>query len=470
MPEIPVTSLDPRMQKQVENARFAMDRGNTEYTINICEEILRKAPGCIQVRRLLRAAQRRIFKTKNRFVAKATAAITTLPLVLKASGKVKKDPEAALDLAERALNADPTNVAALKIIAQAARKLELPETVVFAHEAIREAAPNNIQNLFALGEAYIEAKQPEDALHVGEALLKLKPGEGRAQELIKNASVAQSIHSGKWESDSGTFRDKLRDESTAVSIEQSNKVVTSEEMTRRLIEETKAKVKAEPNNLNYYRSLVQQYKAIGELDAAIEWLDKARELPSGAADSNLEKQRADLELQKLERKLSELEKKLALEPENAEVKAAVDQQRMELQEARLQQASNLVHKYPNDNNYRYELGRLYFERGMIDEAIQQFQASQRNPKLRFSSLSYLGSCFMEKGLFDLAVQQLESAKGELSQMDDLKKETIYQLAVCYEKMGQPEKALEHYKTIYSSDIGFRDVAEKINTVSSKKEG
>jgi hypothetical protein len=53
-------------------------------------------------------------------------------------------------------------------------------------------------------------------------------------------------------------------------------------------------------------------------------------------------------------------------------------------------------------------------------------------------------------------------------MDDLKKDIIYQLAECYEGLNRPEDAIAEYKLIYSDDIGFRDVADKINAFYSSR--
>ena len=47
-------------------------------------------------------------------------------------------------------------------------------------------------------------------------------------------------------------------------------------------------------------------------------------------------------------------------------------------------------------------------------------------------------------------------------MDDRKKEAIYELGCCHESMGNQEKAIEEYKLVYSADISFRDVSDKIN--------
>jgi len=107
------------------------------------------------------------------------------------------------------------------------------------------------------------------------------------------------------------------------------------------------------------------------------------------------------------------------------------------------------------------------EGNQVDAAIAQFQQAQKGPPVRIASLVGLGRCFKAKKLYDLAVAQLNTAKNDLSSMDDTKKDVIYELGVCFELMGKPDRAIEEFKIIYSEDIGFRDVADKINAFYSK---
>jgi hypothetical protein len=74
----------------------------------------------------------------------------------------------------------------------------------------------------------------------------------------------------------------------------------------------------------------------------------------------------------------------------------------------------------------------------------------------------MARCFRVRGLTDLAVAQLTTAKSELSVMDDRKKAVIYELGLCHEALGHTEAAIAQFKAIYAEDIGFRDVAAKIN--------
>lgn len=463
MPEVPVASLDPRHQKLIENARIAIDRGNLDYTLEVTAQVLKMVPGCLPVRRLQRVAQLKQIKgTKSKFLGMSLGSLSTAPFMFGG----KKDPAKQLEAAETALAKDPLNVGALKLLAEAATGLGLLETVAFALDAIREMEPTNRANLLALGEAWMAAGKPTEALKVADEILKTKPMDADAQNLMRKASIAQTMNKGNWESQ-GSFRDKLKDEAQAISLEQAAKVVNSGDMTQRLLEESLALVAKEPTNLNHYRAVTQAYEKLGNLEETLVWLRKARALPAGAADSSLEKQETELATAVIEKHMKAAEAAVALAPNDPAAKAKMDAARKELADFKLTEAKRYVERYPNDYAARYTLGTLLLESGLTDPAIAQFQQAQKGPQVRIASLVGLGRCFKAKKLFDLAVAQLTTAKGELTQMDDQKKDVIYELGSCLELMGKGDAAIAEFKVIYSEDIGFRDVADKINAFYSK---
>jgi tetratricopeptide (TPR) repeat protein len=69
---------------------------------------------------------------------------------------------------------------------------------------------------------------------------------------------------------------------------------------------------------------------------------------------------------------------------------------------------------------------------------------------------------LNKKFFDLALEQFKLLKADIQIMDERKKDAIYQLGCCFEAMGKKEEAIEEFKIVYSADISFRDVADKIN--------
>ena len=63
---------------------------------------------------------------------------------------------------------------------------------------------------------------------------------------------------------------------------------------------------------------------------------------------------------------------------------------------------------------------------------------------------------------DLAARTIQNALKEKLVFDDEKKELIYQLGSILEKMGKKEEAIEQFKQIYEIDIGYKDVAAKVD--------
>ena len=83
-------------------------------------------------------------------------------------------------------------------------------------------------------------------------------------------------------------------------------------------------------------------------------------------------------------------------------------------------------------------------------------------------MNLLGRCYHELGMLDLAVKQLEEAAKELLSMDAMKKEIVYNLGRVSEKMGDGEKSLACMKQIYEADYGYKDVAARVESPTSKK--
>lgn len=464
MQEVPLTALDARLQKQIESAQVALQRANYDYVIEVTSQVLKNAPGCLPVRRLQRVALVRHQEGKTSLMSKAMGSVTMAGFLF---GGGKKDPAKSLETAEKLLLSDAKSIPALKNLAEATAALGLLETSAFAWECIREIQPRDHDTLLHLAEAYLNAKLNKDALRIADEMLKLRPQDGDALALMRRASVAQTMDKGNWETQS-SFREKLKDEAQANSLEQASKVVTSAEMTQRLIDEAKQRLASEPQNLNHYRAIIDGYRRLEDPASALEHVKQARLLPSAAGDATLEKLQNDLAVSVLEGRLKTLAALLAANPDDTAARQAHVAAQAELTQVKLADAKAYVERYPNDYAAKFTLANLLFESGDHQQAIANYQQAQKSPKVRLAALGGMGKALKARKMFDLAVQQFQIAKSEIATMDDLKKDIIYQLAECYEGMGKAQEAITEYKLIYSEDIGFRDVAAKIDAFYSSR--
>jgi tetratricopeptide (TPR) repeat protein len=204
VPEVTVASLDVRQQKWVENAHLALERGQIDYVLDVCGSILGTAPGCLAVRRLQRRAQLLRFQSGNRVRRMIAGMLTGI-----FAGRTSRDAAESLAHAEQLLARNPASGKALRVLAEAAARLGLPETAAFALAAIRELEPDNRANLLALGEAWLVAGQRSEALRAAESMLATSPGDAAGLGLQRKASVAQTVAQGKWES-AASFREQIR--------------------------------------------------------------------------------------------------------------------------------------------------------------------------------------------------------------------------------------------------------------------
>jgi len=253
----------------------------------------------------------------------------------------------------------------------------------------------------------------------------------------------------------------LRNKEEAVSLEQEKREVKNEDVADRLIREHQARLITEPKNLKLLRTISELYAQKKDFDKALEYCEKIRAM-DGGADPSLDRYASDLVIKKFDHVLSQLDPNA----EDYSAQAATIQEQRALYE--LNECKSRAERYPTDLQLRFELGELYFKVGKVSEAIQEFQKAQGNPARRIQALGYLGQCFARRGMNDLAARTLQNAIKEKVVLDDEKKDLIYQLGCVLEKMGKTDEAMEQFKQIYEIDIGYRDVASKVDAYYANK--
>ena len=456
--ESTIAELDPRQIKQLEAADKAVT-SNPSYSVEIYSAVLKLSPGCIELRKKLRALQLRMAKKSTKGLSSLFGKVTIAPFMLR--GKGDKKPTIALEKAEELIEKSVGNVLAHQMLVDAAKELDLKGTVVFGLETIRQISPKDLKNLKELGNAYLEIGETEKTIAVGNEIQKLNPSDGDAEDLMKRASVAVAMNKGKWE-ESEDFRTQLKDEAEAQSLEQAAKTVNDAKGLEELIRQTYSLWEQEPNNLNHYKRLSELYQKYGDLENAIAWIQEARKQDAGKADVSLEEKERSLTLEYFDNVIDQWDKQFQQNPNDQSVQSSLEEAINNRKIYQKTQLESLVQRYPNDFGYRYELGVLLFEEEDYENCLAHFQLAQKNAKVRLDAILYLGRAYSRKSFYDLAIEQFNLLKSEIQIMDERKKEAIYELGCCYESMNKGEEAMEEFKLVYSADISFKDVADKIN--------
>ncbi|MDA0578481.1 MAG: tetratricopeptide repeat protein [Verrucomicrobia bacterium] len=455
MAEIAMESVPQKVRDLFNKGFAALERGNFDYAIDMLTACLEIEPALLKARRFLRAAQIQKRKgTKSSAFSDSMIMVKALPMVaiLKMQLRSKKGDE-ALKTSEKLLAMDPVNPEFTVLAADAASLRDLPEAAILTLEVAREHRPDNIKILHRLATLYAQVGNTKAARDCFEKMHALKPNDPAMVKAYKDSMALHSIAGDGWEqaAQGGSSRDMMKNAEEAKLLEQQGKAVKTERDADDLITEALNKLQAEPDNMNYYRQLARLYAQKQQFEEAIATMEEALQRSPG--DPELDQMVGSIRLQQMDAEIKQLR-------EAGDEDGAVNREAEKAQFV-MSDLEDRVRRYPNDLRLRYDYGVAIYNAGRINDAIQQFQLAQRSPKHRTRTLYYLGLCFKQKGQYDMAAQQLEAASEDVLGMDGTKKDILYELGGLYELMGDNAKALGYYKQIYQSDIGYRDVATKV---------
>lgn len=452
MAEIQLEEVSRRLRDTFEKGFAAFERNNLDYAISMFEAVIEQEPRLLKARKYLRAAEVKKFIEGGGSAAKHTTALLgNLPGFIKAKMLLKKKPEQALAVTEKLLKADPLQPQFVELFAQAAVGAGLPEAAIQTLETAREYDAENIVLLRWLGQLYRECGKTQESRLCYEVVARLKPNDPVSVKNYKDSIALDTMKKGGWE-EAKDHRDLIKDKKEAASLEQDAKAVKSEADLDQLIVEFQERVKREPENVNYRRILADHCARARRYDDALDVLHETQKL-IGRADPQVDRAISNITIQKYDAVIE------AAKAAGDEATVAANEQAKG--DYVFANAKELVTRYPNDLQFRYDLAVLFYERGMIMEALEEFQLAQRNPQRRTRALYYLALCFKSKKQYDIALEQLEKAASELSLMDDTKKDIVYEMGLLHDAMGQTAKAVERFKEIYGVDIRYKDVAQRI---------
>lgn len=436
----------------------AMQRDNFDYAVDLFTQVLAKDPTFFEVRKALRVAQSRKAGAGRGFFKKMWSSAGSSPLLAKAQVALRANPAEALHAAEQILNSDPESAAAHRVVVDAARSLQLPYTAMLSLEVLFRHTPRNKDVAIQFANSLAENGDAKLAETILAELYRANPTDNELGQALKNLSARKTLDEGGYESladGSGSYRDILKDKEEAVSLEQQNRQVKTEDTADRLIREYEARLSGEPGNAKVLRDLAELYTQKRQFDRALDFYRRLAGLNQGA-DAAVQRAIIETTVRKYDHDIA------SVSPESPDHEETVARLQAERQAYQLAEAQRQVENHPTDLQLRYDLGVLYFQLGKTGEAIQELQKAQANPHRRVSCLNYLAQCFARRKMFDLAARTLQTAIKEKPVLDDEKKELIYNLGSVFESMGKKEEAVEQYKLIYEVDIGYRDVGKKVD--------
>ena len=120
-----------------------------------------------------------------------------------------------------------------------------------------------------------------------------------------------------------------------------------------------------------------------------------------------------------------------------------------------------------DHESHYDLGMAYMEMGLHDEAIHEFQIASKGRPMELKCLEMIALCYLEKNEPSAAARELDKA---LQLPGHGPEETIsirYNLGLANERLGNLDRALQHFEEVYLLNVDFLKVATKVREVKAR---
>lgn len=458
-------AMDPVTAEKIrKKAGEAVQAKNYAYAVELYLQILTVNPDSAADRKCLRTVQRKVFLEKGgsgafgKFMGKMTLAKLE-------AAKLSKNPQKIFDEAERILEKEPFNNAALRALGEAAIALKWNDTAVYSFEDILEREKDDVETLRALGHYWFD-KDHQKATRYFERIRKLVPEDKEAHQAIRDLAARSTMKQGVEEATlkTGDYHDMLKNKEQALKLEHQQKVAKTVDEIARAVELLKADIAAKPKDARLWVRLADEYVKTKAFAEARQALTKAQEIDN--ANLTIKFRLGDVILREMDEEIARAEEEAAKNPADAALKEKAAELRSKRLATAVTDYAERSRAYPTDLDVRYRYGEALMKAGRVKEAIPEFQQASNDPKRKRPSLIYLGNAFLREGMTELAETQLLRALEGKFTMDDEGKLIHYQLGLVNEKLKRPEKAREMYQKILASDFNYKDVTERIKKLEA----
>jgi tetratricopeptide (TPR) repeat protein len=470
---VDLKEITGRQKKVYEAAEDAADKKNYKYAIDMYRTVLRKHPGCIEVRRKLRLAQLARIGGEGKMLHQLITNVTSIPQVLKGKGQISKEQYAeALDTAEIIMSADPTAHAGITLLTEAAEAAELMPIAGMTLDHALNHHPKSLKFLEWGARLYSDLGMGRKALEMRQRIVALNPNNREYQDALRQATAEAAMDQGGWDkvwAGEGDYRDLIKDKGAAERLEQEERIFVDDDQVDNLLQEQIDKVER-IDNADTRRRLGELYAKAKEWDLALESYEKVVE-HAGVLDPSTDEAITKILAKKIDIRSQEWTDYLEAEERSAEEVAEAEREIANCESEKatmlLGRLDDRVRRMPNSAPDRFELGKLLYEADRVDDALQHFQLTQKNAQFKIQASLYMGLCFQHKGLHDLAVDSFNTVVDNQKVMNPLKKDALYNLGKCYQDMDKSEEAMDCFKQIYQVDLSFRDVSEIMESFYKK---
>ena len=435
--------------KQLQKAEEAVRRRNFDFAIELYRQILEIEPDQGEARSGLRQALRKRHEGKKGGSRLLSAIGGAAPLAMAKTLRKAGKHEAAVKALESYLAVLPMDEDANLLLGQSLEEAGFHKSARAVYEFLAEIAPKRAEGLKRAGAMTARLGDHAKALEYYERALQADPRDQEAIKARKDLAAERAL------SQSGSdrvqhSREQIKDKEEARSLDRAQRMHLSESDLREELARLEARY-AEKADPEVMIAMAEVHARLDDPETALDWAQRALSYRKDSFE--LATMAGDLRLKVLKKKIAQAGK--------AGDEAQAEALEAEMRAFEVEEMRRRVALRPADPALRLQLGRRLARSGDHDGAISELQKAVADPRSKREAQILLAQCFREKGFLDLARREYERALEGIQGVDDRAKEILYNLGAIAESEGKPAEARAFYARIFEVDIGYRDVAARM---------
>jgi tetratricopeptide (TPR) repeat protein len=435
--------------KHIQKAEEALRRRNWDFAVQLYQQLLDIDPDQGEARAgLRRALLKREEQKKGGKLFKAIRGATPLAMA-RTLAKAGRHAAAAKSL-ETYLSTNPLDEEANLLLGVELEAAGHFRSALAVYEFLTEIAPKNPEGLKRAGGMMRHKGDVQKALAYYERALEADPRDRDALKARKDLSAEAALKTSRLD-EVGHSREVIRDKDEAHRLEQRTRLHRSPDELRADVTRLEARRVEEPSNPELMIELADVHEKLGDAEAALELVERAMQYKKDAPE--LAAKRGELRVKSI--------KKAIVKADRDGRREDADRLEKELIAFEVEDLERRLESTPTDARLRVKLGRALLRTGTYDRAASELQKALADPAVADEALFLLAQCFHRKGYLDLARKEYERALAKHPTIDERAREILYNLGSIAEIEGDARLARSFYARIYEVDIGYRDVAAKM---------